>query len=88
MSGVYHLNYWAINGTKRRVYNQWGDLTTDFSHGNYSVWIVSDGGATYSSLNEPTLNINNPNSPINASAPLKLGALGLMLVGMRRRKKV
>lgn len=86
MSGAYHRNYWQVNGTNRRVYSDWSTFESTTKSINYGVWIVSDGGETYSSLNDPTLNINNPNAPINASAPLAIGAIGLMLVGMRRRK--
>lgn len=54
----------------------------------YSFFLVSDGGDTLSSINDPTLNVNNPNSPARqvpiAFAP---GLLGLFLVFRRRSKR-
>ena len=57
---------------------------------SYSVFLVSDGGVTLSSMNDPTLNINNPNAPINmadVSAPAGLAAAGvlMLMLGARRR---
>lgn len=54
------------------------------------VFLVSDGGTTLSSINDPTLNINNPNAPINmadVSAPAGLAAAGvlMLMLGARRR---
>ena len=39
----------------------------------YGVFLVSDGGTTLSSINDPSLNLANPNAPVNgggASVPL------------------
>lgn len=45
-------------------------LTTTSKLANTAVYLVNDGGVTLSSLNDPSLNINNPRSPINnISAP-------------------
>lgn len=59
------------------------------------VWLVSDGGVTLSSKNDPTLNQNNPNAPVNqvpADVPVHAGfgliGLLLMALGLRRRKSV
>lgn len=56
------------------------------------VWLVSDGGTTLSSMQNPTLNINNVNAPVNqvssdVSAPAGLAAAGLimMILGSRRK---
>lgn len=66
-------------------------------HHYYGVFLVSDGGLTLSSKNNPTLNIKNPNSPINqnpevpADVPVHagFGLLGLLLMafGLRRQVK-
>lgn len=58
-----------------------------------SVFLVSDGGVTLSSINDPTLNINNPNAPINmadVSAPTGLAATSLLafMLGFRRKKGI
>ena len=54
------------------------------------VLLVSDGGTTLSSINDPTLNINNPNAPINmadVSAPLGLAGAGLLMIMLGGRRK-
>jgi len=57
--------------------------------GKWGVFLVSDGGTTLSSINDPTLNANNPNAPVNTvSTPFTLGALLMVMGGIagRRRK--
>jgi phosphoribosyl-AMP cyclohydrolase len=53
------------------------------------VFLVSDGGTTYSSINNPQMNANNPAAPINANGPLSAFAAGLALMGfgLRRRQR-
>lgn len=76
----------------RNVYS--GDDNSFLNVGSY--FLVSDGGATLSSIKNPALNINNPKSPINevpdqpADVPVNTG-FGMLLMsmiafGMRRRK--
>jgi hypothetical protein len=50
--------------------------------------LVSDGGTTLSSRNNPELNSNNPNAPVNVnvSVPATLGLLSLSIMGLLRRK--
>lgn len=55
------------------------------------VYLVSDGGTTLSSLNDPTLNANNPNAPVNqqppvapVNTPISLLSLALLALGYRR----
>lgn len=57
---------------------------------NWGTFLVSDGGTTLSSINDPTLNINNPNAPINmadVSAPAGLAAAGLLMLFFGARRK-
>lgn len=81
-----------------------GRVYTDYVYGNNvsagveyaGVFLVSDGGTTLSSINNPSLNINNPNAPVNqvpdvpADVPVHTGfglfGLALMAFGLRRRK--
>lgn len=54
------------------------------------VYLVSDGGTTLSSINDPSININNPKAPINmadVSAPVGLATAGvlMLMLGARRR---
>lgn len=59
----------------------------DHASSDFGVYLVSDGGVTLSSINDPTLNQNNPNSPAKLSVPGAIAALGLAgLFGWRRRK--
>ncbi len=64
--------------------------TIDMSSSYYGVYLVSDGGASISSINDPSININNPQSPINnVSTPALLGLFGLsfLVAGSRRKQK-
>jgi len=82
------------NGT----YIRYNDITSsnlsdvkDYKGAQMSVFLVSDGGQSFASLQDPTLNINNPNAPINnATAVSEPGAsaiLGLGLMGLAVRRK-
>lgn len=58
----------------------------------WGTFLVSDGGTTLTSINDPMLNINNPAAPVNqnvsdvsAAFPMLSGAL-LMLLGLFSRK--
>lgn len=60
-----------------------------YRHDNNGVFLVSDGGTTLSSIEQPQLNMNNPDAPINADVPAPAGmvALGLLvLFGLKRRR--
>lgn len=60
------------------------------------VFLVSDGGVTLSSINNPALNINNPSAPVNTtppvpqpsdvSAPLTISVLLMGIFAFRRQK--
>lgn len=57
----------------------------------YGVFLVSDGGVTLSSINNPTLNASNPNAPSPTNVSIGgVSMLGLMCLGagawIRRRK--
>ncbi|MFQ3188928.1 MAG: hypothetical protein ACI936_000048 [Paraglaciecola sp.] len=64
---------------------------TSYSTSTYGVYLVSDGGTTQSSLNDPSLNANNANAPssVPSSVPLPATAalLGLGLLGFGARRK-
>lgn len=56
----------------------------------YSVFLVSDGGASLSSINNPSLNANNASAPINQASvllPATIGLLGLAMAGLSFRRK-
>lgn len=79
MYGLNHPYYYPVNGEAT-------------GHG---VWLVSDGGTTISSINNPALNINNPNAPVNQvpDSPVDVPVhtwfgLGLLLTILLRRKKL
>lgn len=55
-----------------------------------SVFLVSDGGTTLSSQLDPSLNINNPNAPVNqvdVSVSAGFSAFGMLFMLMVRRRK-
>lgn len=91
---------WGIVGAYRsglpRWYTMGGSMGPDDMQALVNIWagyfLVSDGGLTLSSISDPTLNANNPNSPINQApadvpAHAAFGFLGLLLMafGLRRR---
>lgn len=86
-SGIYTLrsinsrdHFYAYSGLNNASYS-----TTDVKYSNVGVYLVSDGGLTLSSKLDPTVNINNPNAPINqVSTPSISGALLLLLLLFRR----
>ncbi len=52
------------------------------------VWLVSDGGTTLSSINDPSINANNPNAPVaNVPVTFALGGLAMLGLGLRRKVK-
>lgn len=91
-SGVIHRN----NPTSPRTYTieiiqgKAATIPTSSTNEYYSTFLVSDGGITLSSINDPMLNINNPNAPINTadvSAPLGLAGAGLLMIMLGGRRK-
>lgn len=70
--------------------------STTVSHSGYSstpytdntsittsgIYLVADGGATYSTQRDMTLVANNANAPTDAFAPLNLSGIGLAIMGL------
>lgn len=68
-------------------------------HNHFGVFLVSDGGVTLSSQQNPNLNANNPNAPVNlepsepevsptdVSAPIGAMAFMLFLLGLGLRRR-
>jgi hypothetical protein len=68
--------------------NHDNSLNYDYVSEKYSVYLVSDGGTTLSSINDPSMNANNAAAPINnVSAPALLGLMGLGLFGFAARRR-
>lgn len=96
------VRYAGVWYNKQAQYNNYslsylaGSYTQTFAHDNYAVFLVSDGGTTLSSINDPTINVNNPMAPINAgqnniniedvsSPSLLLAGFLPLLVRLRRK---
>jgi hypothetical protein len=60
---------------------------TNYSNDSIGVYLVSDGGTTQSSLNDPSLNANNANAPSSVPLPATAALLGLGLLGFGARRK-
>jgi hypothetical protein len=58
---------------------------SDTSHYAYGVFLVSDGGTTLASINNPELNANNVNNTV--PLPATLGLLSLAIAGLSFRRK-
>ena len=86
-----------MSGTVTNDNEQRGILYDDYNYSNdlnfsktfLSVFLVSDGGTTYSSINDPSLNANNAasNSASNVSAPMAFGVIGLGFLGAAFARK-
>jgi hypothetical protein len=79
MSGMRYGNHYANN------INQSDSLT--YRHGTKAVFLVSDGGTTLSSINNPSLNANNVNAPSSVPLPATALLMGLGLTRFMRRKE-
>lgn len=51
------------------------------------VFLVNDGGVTLSSIQDPSINANNPNAPTSVSVGGGVSALVLMLAAARLRRR-
>lgn len=106
MAGAYHQHSWTaqnVHSYRSNIYEDYSsvDYREMFTSSSVGVFLVSDGGVTYSSLQDPSINVMNPNAPINnpstqpdgvADVPSSgiCGGLLLMLglaVSRRARKK-
>ena len=87
MSGTFRRQKWYRKYTHwATIYEDYGSYSMDHTSTNVGIYLVSDGGVTLSSINDPTLNAANPNSPANLSVPGAVAALGIAgLFGWRRR---
>ncbi len=63
--------------------------TLDMVYGG--TYLVSDGGTTLSSINDPSINVNNPAAPVNnvSDVPVMfaIGGLAMLGLGLRRKRK-
>ena len=84
-----------LNGVVRRFTNQTQEvyLNLDWTDTDYAenqpgagIFLVSDGGDTLSSQNNPSLNINNPDAPINEVPITFIGLLAFAGLLVTRRK--
>ena len=79
--GATMTNMYFYDGLENASY------TTSYSDSTTGVFLVSDGGLTLSSINDPSINASNPNSPFNVNAPLGVACLGLFsLIAVRRKQ--
>ena len=93
VDGSAYLSTVRYGGSDYVYANQKKSFTTDESRTNGGVFLVSDGGASYSSINDPTLNANNPNAPssdvgtVSVPEPATMAIFGLGLIGMGALKR-
>jgi hypothetical protein len=85
---------YITSGTAYFTETEYGSANDDHDHiASYArphngVFLVSDGGTTLSSINDPSLNANNANAPAApVPLPATLGLLGLAMAGLSFRRK-
>lgn len=86
MSGVIHNTASASASTIYEDYFNSEDI--EYSYSSYGVFLVSDGGVTLSSIENPELNANNPNATIPEPETISLLGLALMGLSFRRKSKL
>jgi hypothetical protein len=81
----------GISHTYRIEYELLRSNDFNYSSSRYGVFLINDGGVTLSSINDPSLNINNANAPVNNATsvplPATFGLLGLGIAGLSLRRK-
>lgn len=83
-SGVSHSSQYNDYAIRKR---QGVSDNINYSHSSYGVYLVSDGGVTLSSINDPGINAMNANSPANVPIPATALLFGLGgLLFMRKNK--
>lgn len=81
ISGAFHNN--TVIGASYSNYSE------KIAYDHYGTYLVSDGGLTFSSKNQPSINANNPNAYIPSSVPLptSVGLLTLAMCGFFARRR-
>lgn len=77
-------------GNGYTYFNHYRGVSTGYKVEGSGVYLVSEGGTSWSSINDPSLNINNPNAPINQLPATPVNAPGffagmLALLFLRRK---
>lgn len=88
-AGVYHKNSWGTHSGQAWVNDVTSYTASSGAMDGSGMFLVSDGGLTLSSRENPALNAANPNSPYNQVAPVSaplFAAQGLILLFCFRRK--
>lgn len=74
----------------RLYYNYDRSNTTTYSQSNTAVYLISDGGTTLTSKNDPSINVPDivaPSDETSVPVPASLGLLGLAMAGFGFRRK-
>lgn len=92
-AGWFRQHFYANSNVRNSVGIHYPRSGESYRDRAYGVFLVSDGGTTLSSINNPMLNVKNPNAPVNqvaADVPVHagFGVLGLifMALGLIKRK--
>lgn len=70
-----------------KAWNRLGPYTLNYANAGVGFYLVSDGGVTLSSTQDPTLNINNPDAPVNQVPVMTFSGVLLLGLGLSRRRK-
>ncbi|APD92285.1 hypothetical protein BM525_20705 (plasmid) [Alteromonas mediterranea] len=89
-NGVIRIAGGYVNGSKYSlIFGPNASYSYADTDTRYGVFLVSDGGVTMDSINDPSLNINNANAPVNSVSAPMAAVTGLFTVGLfgRIRRK-
>jgi hypothetical protein len=78
----YKVNSYSVLFNSQSNFTTESNANTSFSSDSFGVYLVSDGGTTLSSINNPSINAN-----ANVPLPATLGLLGLAMAGLSFRRK-
>lgn len=85
-SGVIRIAGGYTNGSNYAlIYGPDASYSFDDTDTKYGAFLVSDGGVTIDSINDPLLNINNVNAPVNSVSTPAAAVTGLLAIGMLGR---
>lgn len=86
-SGFYKVGNNQEGSGSYVAYENWmaGNLSVTIKDPSIGVWLVSDGGASFGSVNDPNISQYQDSAVSDVPAPAILSGLGFLLFGLRKK---